>query len=91
MILKVYSIRDSKAEVFNTPFFQKTHGEAERSFKQLASDEKSTVWKFAEDYDLYFLGEYNDEKGELKSLDTPQHVMKAIIAKQTNSAPLQSV
>lgn len=78
MILKVYSIRDAKAEVFNTPFFQKTHGEAERSFRQLCNDEKSTVATFPEDYDLYYLGEYDDNTGKMSSLDTPQHVIKAV-------------
>lgn len=78
MVLKVYSIRDAKAEVFNTPFYQKTHGEAERAFQQLVNDDKSTVNKFAEDFDLYFLGEYDDNSGTFKGLDTPQHMHKAI-------------
>lgn len=78
MILKAFSIRDSKAEVFNTPFFQKTHGEAERSFKQLIQDEKSMLSKYPEDYDLYYLGEYDDNTGKLVTLDTPQHLHKAI-------------
>ncbi|AZL83006.1 nonstructural protein [Apis mellifera associated microvirus 22] len=78
MRLKMFSIRDSKTEVFNNPFFQKTHGEAERSFKQLSEDPKSTVSQFPEDYDLYFLGEYDDNTGKMDTLDTPQHVTKAV-------------
>jgi len=78
MILKAFSIRDQKAEAYNTPFFQKTHGEAERNFKTLVNDPKSTVHQFPEDYDLYYLGEYNDQNGQLVALDTPQHVVKAI-------------
>lgn len=82
MILKVFSIRDSKAEVFNTPFFQKTHGEAERNFKQLISDEKSTPHKYPDDFDLYHLGEYDDSTGKMTTLDTPQHMVKAVQLKQ---------
>lgn len=78
MILKAFSIRDSKADVFNTPFFQKTHGEAERSFKQLIQDDKSMLSKYPEDYDLYFIGEYDDNTGKLVTLDTPQHLVKAM-------------
>ena len=52
MILKVYSIRDEKAETFGSPFYQATHGLAERSFRQVVSDEKTNVNKFPEDYDL---------------------------------------
>lgn len=82
MQLKIFSIRDSKGEVFNTPFYQKTHGEAERNFRQLLSDEKSLVSKYPDDFDLYYLGTYDDQTGKFNSLDTPQHVQKAILLKQ---------
>ena len=78
MEMKAYSIRDAKAEVFNTPFFNKTHGEAERNFQQLVKDEKSLVSKYPEDYDLYHLGNYDDRTGVFYPLDTPQHITKAI-------------
>lgn len=81
MELKIYSIRDSKAEIYNAPFFQKTHGEAERSFKTLANDQKSTVCQHPEDFDLWFLGVYNDQTGTIQSLETPQHIAKAISMK----------
>lgn len=78
MELRVYSIRDSKAEVFNVPFYKKTHGEAERDFATLVNDEKSMLAKYPDDYDLYFLGKYDDCTGKLDSLDTPQHIVKAV-------------
>lgn len=78
MLLKAYSIRDSKAEVFNTPFYQKTHGEAERTFQTLAKDDKSTISKYPDDYDLYYLGEYDQDTGKSHPIDTPQHMAKAI-------------
>jgi len=82
MELKLFSIRDQKGEIYNTPFFQKTHGEAERNFSQLVNDSKSTVSQFPEDFDLYFIGSYDDQTGKLNSLDTPQHVVKAITIKK---------
>lgn len=78
MQLRVYSIRDAKAEVFNQPWFAKTHGEAERNFAQLTRDSKSMVSQFPEDYDLYYLGTYDDNTGMVESLDTPQHMVKAV-------------
>lgn len=78
MELKMYSIRDAKSEVFNPPFFNKTHGEAERNFKILADDEKSNVHRFPEDFDLYFLGSYDDNSGKIATLDSPQHMIKAV-------------
>lgn len=77
MLLKAYSVRDSKAGVYNTPFFQRTHGEAERMFHNLVKDPNSTVCKYPDDFDLFHVGEYDDQKGVLLSLDTPQHIQKA--------------
>lgn len=81
MELKMYSIRDAKGEIFNPPFYKKTHGEAERDFHQLCKDEKSMPAQYPEDYDLYFIGTYDDATGKINSLDTPQHVVKAITVK----------
>lgn len=78
MRLKAYSVRDSKGEVYHTPFFQKTHGEAERNFTALARDPKSQVSQFPEDYDLYYIGEYDDNTGKFESITTPQHIIKAV-------------
>lgn len=78
MILKAYSIRDQKGEIFHPPFYKKTHGEAERDFTTLCSDDKSTVAMFPEDFDLYHVGEFDDNTGHFKALDTPQHIIKAV-------------
>ena len=61
MVLKTFTIRDSKGEFYSPSFFQKTHGEAERSFKQLVQDRQSQVSKFPEDYDLYYIGEFGEK------------------------------
>lgn len=82
MNLQVYSIRDSKGAVFNMPFYKRTHGEAERDFTSLVNDDKSTVSNYPEDYDLYHLGTFDDQTGLVTSLDTPQHVIKAVQVKR---------
>lgn len=81
MTQKVYSIRDAKAEVYNQPFFKFSHGEAERDFKHLLRDEKSMVASYPDDYDLYYLGEYDTVTGLLTPLATPQHIAKAAVLK----------
>ena len=78
MRLKAFSIRDAKAEVFNTPFFQKTHGEAERSFRTGINDQTTSLNKYPEDFDLYYIGEYDDQSGCFIVLDTPQHMVKGV-------------
>jgi len=75
---KMYSVRDSKAEVFGSPFYKRTHGEAEREFTTLANDPQSTVNKFPEDFDLYYVGSYDNDSGKILALDSPQHIVKAV-------------
>lgn len=82
MLLKMYSIRDSKAEVFNPPFFKHTHGEAERDFRNLVNDEKSFVNKYPEDFDLFYLGQFDDQTGKIEPLPTPEHQLKAVMLKK---------
>lgn len=86
MNLKVFSVRDSKAGVYNTPFFQHQIGEAERTFRKLVNDNQSMISQFPDDYDLYYLGDYDDQTGVINALQTPQHIVKAV-----NLMPLTDV
>jgi len=77
MILQVFTIKDSKTGIFNSPFFNHTPGEAERNFRELANDPQSMIGKYPEDYDLYALGKYDDQTGKVAWEETPQHLVKA--------------
>lgn len=79
---KIYSIRDAKAEVFHPPFYKKTHGEAERDFHKLVNEPNNQVSMYPDDFDLYYLGDFDDNTGKTKPLDTPQHIQKAALIKQ---------
>jgi len=84
MELKIYTVRDSKAGFYGPPFYLRTHGEAERTFQQLANDPKTNVFTYPEDYDLYHLGEFDDQTGKANIIDTPQHIIKAVALKTAN-------
>jgi len=79
---KMYSIRDAKAESFNPPFYKITHGQAERDFNTLVNDPKSAVWQYPEDFDLYYVGTYEDSTGKFSALETPQHMIKSVQLKK---------
>lgn len=89
MFLKMYSIRDQKADIFHPPHFQKTHGEAERNFKTLVNDPKSQPALYPEDFDLYYVGDYDDNTGKVTPLDTPQHIIKAVQLKTPDTNSIQ--
>lgn len=61
----VCSIYDTKAEFFSPPFVQNNEVEARRSFDDVANDPKGRIYQHMEDYDLYMLGEFVDNSGEL--------------------------
>lgn len=78
MILKVFSIYDSKAEAYLQPFFVKSVGEALRMFEDAVNDEKHQFHKHLEDFTLFELGVFDDDNAELVSLSTPKPLSKAI-------------
>lgn len=82
MELKAFTIYDSAAEIFNTPFYARTLGEAERQFTQLVNDDKSVPAQRPEHFDLFHIGTYDDNTGKMSPLETPQHVVKAIQVKR---------
>lgn len=68
MIFKIVAIRDRVSDAFSVPSFVPTIGQAVRSFgdevKRPSTDERpNQLNTHSEDFDLYQLGEYNDELG----------------------------
>lgn len=74
---KIYAIRDSKGEYFNNPFFNNTHGEAERNFDKLVNDKQSNINQYPEDYSVYHLGDFDESKGTIIALKEPQLIVNA--------------
>lgn len=64
MITKVFSIYDTKSEIFSPPFFMLTNGAAIRAFRELANSSDNDIGKYPGDYRLMCLGSFNNESGE---------------------------
>lgn len=69
MILKIVAIRDRAADAFMRPFFVPAVGMAIRSFQDEInrSDPDNSMNRHPDDYDLYLLGEYDEETGLFKT------------------------
>lgn len=74
----LFTIRDTKGDIYNKPFPQLTKSEALRTFADLANDPQSTLSKHPEDYDLYYLGTFDTTSGKIEPLKSPEHIVKAI-------------
>lgn len=85
---KMFSYHDQKGEIFHPPFCKNTHGEAEREFMTLVNEEKTIMNVYPEDWDLYYVGNYDTQTGKIEPLKTPEHVIKAISVKRNSPKPL---
>ena len=86
MLLQIFSIRDQGGEFYNPPFFARNKTEAVRSFTRIKMDPQSNIHTFPQHYDLYEIGNFDDNTGKVETHDTPQHVISAInLAEQINA------
>ena len=63
MILQIFSVYDSKVELFGTPFFCRSKGEAIRSFADAVNEESHAFSRHADDYTLFHVGEFDEAEG----------------------------
>lgn len=78
----MYTIYDSKAQVYNKPFYMVNEQVAVRSFRDLANDPSSDVCKHPEDFTLWRVGEFEDTLNEITLSAPPVVVCKAIELKE---------
>ncbi|QXP08193.1 MAG: nonstructural protein [Arizlama microvirus] len=83
MTLQIFALFDKKAIAFMPPFFYQQKGEALRAFSELANDGKSSPSKYPEDFSLFHLGEYDDQKGVISPKNPPVHVEEALTLKKS--------
>lgn len=77
----VFSVFDSKAEIFMQPFFAFTQGVALRSFAGACRDPEHEFSKFPEDFTLFELGAFDDSTGEFDCYPAPQSVVVGAVIK----------
>jgi len=65
----MFALYDSKARVFCTPFFVPTQAVALRAFRHVANDEATQVSASPEDFTLFELGTWDDDKGRIVMLE----------------------
>lgn len=83
--MKIYSIRDSKAEIYNTPFYSRNAQTAIRDFTAGVNDPNSGLGRNTADYDLFEIGGWDEESGRIVALDAPKHLVNGIdVRKEQN-------
>lgn len=79
MIVKVYSVFDSKLASFGKPWYQLADAAAIREFSDSVNDSnpKNPWFNHPEDYSLFYLGEFDDAIGKLLPVKAPLNLVTA--------------
>lgn len=64
---KLYAIKDNKVGFMNAPFIAPNNAAAIRMFGDTATNSETMIYKHPEDYELYHMGEMDENTGELLS------------------------
>ena len=74
----IYAVKDLAVQAFGNPFVTRAQGEAMRSFQDEVNkkDGQSAIAQHPEDYELYKLGEWDDNTGVITP-QTPELVARA--------------
>lgn len=65
--LVICSVFDTKVGSFAAPFTCRSRGEAIRSFEDACQDDKMPFKLHPDDYQLFCLGEFDDQSGSLQA------------------------
>lgn len=68
------AIKDRALDAFMRPFFAQTRGQAIRMFNDEINNNQSPMFNHPDDYDLYFLAEWDDSTGEFKNAGMPEQL-----------------
>lgn len=79
---KIYSIRDNKVGNYNPPMFVPHLAVVIRQLEEVTNDPKTMLCKYPQDYELYELGEFDEQSGSIKQHDKPIAIMNIIDLKK---------
>lgn len=76
MKMVILAVRDSAMDAFMNPFAAPAVGLAARSFSDEVNKPDSPMNGHPEDYDLFELGEFDQQSGRLTSLESPRQIVR---------------
>lgn len=83
MKLVVVAVRDSAVDAFMRPFFVPTVGVAIRSFRDEVTRAESEMFKHPSDYELFEIGEFDEDIGRFENLSAPRSLLRAVDCKES--------
>lgn len=69
MKLTIVALKDRAADVYGKPLYVRSNAEAVRSLTDETRNPESAIHTHPEDYDLYLIGYFDEDTGEIKAPD----------------------
>jgi hypothetical protein len=93
MVLKVFSVYDSKVEAYLQPFYMRSKGEALRAFGEVVNSQDHLFSRHPADYTLFEIGEFDEGKGDftMHTHKTPLGTALEHKSKPTTQLPLTAI
>lgn len=82
LCVRVYSVFDSKGDVYGEPWFAMNDAVARRMFVDGVNDSRTAMYKHAEDYTLFYVGEWDASGGKLAGVE-PVAIVNGIKVKES--------
>lgn len=78
--MEIYVVKDTKAQTYGMPFFQRNHVTATRAIANEVrrADPTNTIYTNPEDFELYAIGTFDTDTGRVTGLEQPQLIATAL-------------
>lgn len=83
MITSVFTVHDSKAACFCTPYNSENNNTAIRDFSYAANDPTTPIGRHPSDYTLFCIGSFDNQTGQLTPIE-PIAIALALTLVQTS-------
>jgi hypothetical protein len=91
-LVNMYAVADKVAEIFMPAFSCENHAKAIQGFADAANDPRGVIIKHPSEYDLYFLGTYNQRTGmthnNIQFLANAKELLKVQVNDEQNNKAL---
>lgn len=82
MVYHIFSIKDRAIDAFLRPFYAVHRNQAVRIFTDEINNNQSDMFKHNIDYDLYYLGTWDDQTAQTNQTTTPELIIRGQDAKE---------
>ena len=88
MMRQLFSVFDSKAQAFMTPFVEQSPGTSSRAFEAACNEQGHIFNAHPEDFTLFYIGDFDDATASIETLKAPEAIAAAIAMVRQAETPL---